>query len=587
MRARLLLTVLVLGGCTVDRAAHPAYVGCASDDECAATERCDRGFCVLAQGGLDGGERDAGAPDADPGDAGEPPPDAGCRDEIVCNGRDDDCDETVDEFPVPGCDTGTPGVCGDGQWLCSGGAPVCGATILPAPEACNSMDDDCDGDVDELAPIECYPSDLDGCTDDDGDGAFECDGVCRVGASSCAGGAFGECLDFVGPQADEVCTPDPETPARDEDCDGVIDEGCSCVEDQACYGGPDGTQGVGVCIGGRQTCEMGMLETTCSGQVLPGTETCANPMSDDDCDGVMDDIAGEGDPCVASDAVGQCQLGHRGCDGGSELVCLPAAPTMEACDGNDNDCDSSVDEGFDLSNDPMNCGACGNACGESETCCGGACVDVRTSDDHCGACATAGGASCGASEVCCNGACEDAASCGTCIEDCAASGRDCCRGACVDMDNDESHCGGCGIECGAGEVCCGGACVGSDASHCGQGCDVCESGDELCCTGACVEIGNTHCNACGVACTTGQCCDTGCVDLESDASNCGACGNTCPSGQVCSDGNCCPSGQTWCAAQGACRDLANDDGNCGACGRTCGALSACCGGACRGLSLGC
>jgi len=570
--------VVLLVGCTADPAAHPAYVGCESDDQCAAAERCDRGFCV-PRAIADGGGLDAGRIDA--GDD--------CRaDEIVCNGEDDDCDETVDEFPVPACDTGTPGACGDGQWLCSGGAPVCGATVFPAPEACNGRDDDCDADVDELAPIECYPSSLDGCTDEDADGAFECEGVCRPGAASCVGGSFGECMDYVGPDAEEACTPDPETPARDEDCDGEIDEGCACVDDQACYGGPDGTQGVGVCIGGRQTCTAGMLDSECAGQILPSPETCANAMADDDCDGVMDDIPGRGDPCVATGAVGQCQLGHRGCDGGGpELVCLAAEPVMETCDGNDNDCDMSIDEGFDLSNDPMNCGACGNACGAEETCCGGDCVDVRASADHCGACATDGGATCGATEVCCNGSCADAASCGTCMEDCAMSGRECCTGACVDTQGDENNCGGCGVECAAGQVCCGGSCVGSDASHCGQGCDVCTAGSELCCSGGCVEVGNAHCNACGVACTTGQCCDAGCVDLETDPTNCGDCGNTCPGGQICSDGNCCPSGQSWCAADGACQNLSNDDDNCGRCGNSCGSLARCCGGVCRGLSLGC
>lgn len=35
----------------------------------------------------------------------------------------------------------------------------------------------------------------------------------------------------------------------------------------------------------------------------------------------------------------------------------------EMCgDGEDNDCDGTVDEGFDLQNDPGNCGACGNEC---------------------------------------------------------------------------------------------------------------------------------------------------------------------------------------------------------------------------------
>ena len=37
-------------------------------------------------------------------------------------------------------------------------------------------------------------------------------------------------------------------------------------------------------------------------------------------------------------------------------------PSAEVCDGRDNDCDGMVDEGFDLTSDPRNCGACGTAC---------------------------------------------------------------------------------------------------------------------------------------------------------------------------------------------------------------------------------
>ncbi len=37
-------------------------------------------------------------------------------------------------------------------------------------------------------------------------------------------------------------------------------------------------------------------------------------------------------------------------------------PQDEACDGADNDCDGKVDEGFDLTMDPDNCGQCGVTC---------------------------------------------------------------------------------------------------------------------------------------------------------------------------------------------------------------------------------
>lgn len=51
-------------------------------------------------------------------------------------------------------------------------------------------------------------------------------------------------------------------------------------------------------------------------------------------------------------------------------------PTEEVCDGQDNDCDDAIDEGFNLDQDPANCGACGVRCslaGTSGTCSAGEC----------------------------------------------------------------------------------------------------------------------------------------------------------------------------------------------------------------------
>ncbi len=48
----------------------------------------------------------------------------------------------------------------------------------------------------------------------------------------------------------------------------------------------------------------------------------------------------------------------------SPFDAAPCIPTgTEVCgDNTDNDCDGSTDEGFDLDNDPANCGMCGNSC---------------------------------------------------------------------------------------------------------------------------------------------------------------------------------------------------------------------------------
>jgi uncharacterized protein (AIM24 family) len=55
---------------------------------------------------------------------------------------------------------------------------------------------------------------------------------------------------------------------------------------QPCYDGPPGTEGVGICKAGAQTCAAdGMAWGACAGEVVPQTENCATPL-DENCDGM-------------------------------------------------------------------------------------------------------------------------------------------------------------------------------------------------------------------------------------------------------------------------------------------------------------
>jgi hypothetical protein len=282
----------------------------------------------------------------------------------VCNGLDDDCDGDVDEgFGTASCGQGT---CVRTVNTCEAGVAQTCTPGAPTTETCNGLDDDCDGDVDEGQPMvscgvgecrrtlaSCASGVAQTCTagtpvaercnglDDDCDGVADngfgpitCgQGVCRQTVNSCVAGAPQTCTPL--PAGTETCN------QLDDDCDGTIDEGCACTPgaSRACYSGPLGTQGVGRCAAGTQTCSSGGQWGTCANERLPLAETC-NAV-DDDCDAVTDEDLG-----LVACGVGACRRSVMACVNGAAQTCTPGAPTAELCNGLDDDCDNSVDDGL-------------------------------------------------------------------------------------------------------------------------------------------------------------------------------------------------------------------------------------------------
>lgn len=63
---------------------------------------------------------------------------------------------------------------------------------------------------------------------------------------------------------------------------------CAPGETEVCYGGPAGTDGIGLCRAGVRTCaEGGASWGPCEGEVLPAAEICES-VDDEDCDGAAD-----------------------------------------------------------------------------------------------------------------------------------------------------------------------------------------------------------------------------------------------------------------------------------------------------------
>ena len=76
----------------------------------------------------------------------------------------------------------------------------------------------------------------------------------------------------------------PADGGRDE---GSTDAACKLGATRACYTGQTGTEGVGICKAGTQTCATGAWGA-CEGEVLPTSETCDG--LDNDCNGTPDGL---------------------------------------------------------------------------------------------------------------------------------------------------------------------------------------------------------------------------------------------------------------------------------------------------------
>lgn len=465
---------MVLSACSFDRADHAQ--ACESDRECAAAARCYEGFCLPRESQSTGCTQSKQIESCYEGKPAESAGVGSCKagqrfcvdgeyseclgqvlpGEETCNGRDDDCDGDIDEASaaLSPCNTQLPGVCSAGTRMCREGVEYCQPANESQTESCNGLDDDCDEATDEVSTSMCYPQDEAGCTVDT-QGVWRCNGLCTTGQTSCDG-ASGTCVGATTPGT-ELCT-DEGAFAQDEDCDGAIDEICPCSGGavRVCYAGPIGTQDEGVCRPGMQTCE-GSAWGECRGQTLPSAETCENPESDDDCDGVEDDVPGRGLPCIASSEQGECRNGTFECTDARDPECVAGEPIEERCDELDRDCDGDPTNGFDLNSSEKTCGSCDVECSSIETCCDGTCVDpndFQDDRDNCGACGTR----CGAGRDCCQGDCLSVTGPMTCACTSDCGDKACCGDKCRDLDGDKANCGACGHKCGRDEDCVSGTC---------------------------------------------------------------------------------------------------------------------------------
>jgi Notch-like protein len=443
--------------------------------------------------GVDAG-RDGGGIDGTGGDDGggidAPIDGASCVPRAeVCNNADDDCDTVVDNgfnlqadpnncgmcgrqctyphaFGTCAMGTCTPGACQPGWNDTDPATAGCEYFCIPTNggvEVCDDRDNDCDNAIDE---------DFNLTTDENNCG--RCGNVCNLlhASADCQAGAceVAACdpgfvdVDPAVPGCEYQCSP---TGGGVETCDGVDNDCDGAVDDGNPGGGASCGTDAGVCMAGTTQCQNGVL--FCVGAVGGGAETCNN--LDDDCDGAIDDgydkqndplHCGGCAPCNLPHAVEGCALGActvASCDfgfvnlnglpaDGCEYGCINTG--TERCDQTDNNCNGTVDEGFNTVTDPANCGTCGHTCGfanagalcAASTCVMGACnpnfYDLNNNPtDGCeyGCVRTNGGVeACDGIDNDCDGLLDDGnpgggVACGTNTGECTAGATTCAFGA--------------------------------------------------------------------------------------------------------------------------------------------------------------
>ncbi len=137
----------------------------------------------------------------------------------------------------------------------------------------------------------------------------------------------------------EVCD------GRDNDCNGMIDEG-----------DPGGSMSCtsalpGVCAAGTTRCTSGAI--ACVANIAAGAMAEVCDGLDNDCDAAVDNgDPGGGAPC-ATGLMGACSMGQTMCSAAA-VACIPSllpGTRTETCNAVDDDCNGTVDDGFDVGMD--------------------------------------------------------------------------------------------------------------------------------------------------------------------------------------------------------------------------------------------
>jgi|GEM_PF-6775697 len=206
------------------------------------------------------------------------------------------------------------------------------ATCSPTETCGNNVDDNCNGQVDE------------GCNCNSASRPCPLNqGVC-LGSSlsqTCNSNIWSTCNynSLQNYNQNDVCGDH-----LDNNCNGQVDEICSCVPGERASCGSN----VGTCRNGTKTCQTNGQWGNCIGSVESVAEVCTDSL-DNNCDNAIND----GCSCSPNNVnrscgtnLGNCRMGVQICTNSLWGQCNSVTTaSLEVCDGIDNNCDGTVDEG--------------------------------------------------------------------------------------------------------------------------------------------------------------------------------------------------------------------------------------------------